>query len=83
MAPDAPTSNASVDLYTVNMQKGYKRMYLYYARLETVTAVVLKSYIFWDTTPRSLLKIDRRFGKSPLHLQGPRKRQGRSQHDAG
>lgn len=25
MTPDIPTSDASVDLYTVNMQKGYKR----------------------------------------------------------
>jgi hypothetical protein len=34
---------------------------LYFAGIEILTAVVTKSYIFWDITPSSLLKIYGRF----------------------
>jgi hypothetical protein len=34
------------------------------AGFEVLTAVVIKSYIFWDITPCSLLKINRRFGRT-------------------
>jgi hypothetical protein len=38
---------------------------------EVVTVVVMKSIIFWDITPCSLLKVNRRFGGTYcLHLQG-------------
>jgi hypothetical protein len=38
---------------------------------EVLTAVVIKSTIFWDITPRSLLSVNRRFGGTyRLHLQG-------------
>jgi hypothetical protein len=36
---------------------------------EVLTAVVMKRTIFWDTTPYSPLKVNRRFGKEYLHLQ--------------
>jgi hypothetical protein len=38
---------------------------------EVFTAVVMKSIIFWDMTPCSLLSCTRRFGGTyRLHLQG-------------
>jgi hypothetical protein len=37
-------------------------MKLYYVRTDIQTAVVMKSSIFWDLTPCSLLKANRRFG---------------------
>jgi hypothetical protein len=40
---------------------------------EVLTSVVMKSFIFWDITPCSLLKVNRRFGGTcHLHLQGLR-----------
>jgi hypothetical protein len=43
-------------------------------RFEVLTAVVMKSIIFWDIATCSLLKVNRRFGGTyPLHLQGRRK----------
>jgi hypothetical protein len=40
---------------------------------EVFTAVVMKSIIFWDVTPCSLLSCNRRFGRIyRLHLQGRR-----------
>jgi hypothetical protein len=40
---------------------------------EVLTAVVMKSTIFWDMTLCSPLKINRRFGRTyRLHLQGRR-----------
>jgi hypothetical protein len=51
---------------------------------EVLTAVAMKSYIFWDITPSSPLKVNRRLGgKSGLHLQGRRVGQARNQHKAG
>jgi hypothetical protein len=35
-----------------------------YVGFEVLTAVVMKSSIFWDTTPRSPLKVNRRFGET-------------------
>jgi hypothetical protein len=38
---------------------------------DVLTAVVMKSTIFWDITPCSLLSVNRRFGGTySLHLQG-------------
>jgi hypothetical protein len=43
----------------------------------------MKSFIFWDTTPCSMLKVNRRFrGTSRLHFQGRRISQVRSQSQA-
>jgi hypothetical protein len=48
--------------------------------LEVLTAVVMKSTIFWDITPRSLLKVNRRFGGTyRLHLHGWRISRARNQ----
>jgi hypothetical protein len=42
--------------------------------------LVIKSYIFWDVTPRSLLKVSRHFGRTYcLHLQDRRISRARSQ----
>jgi hypothetical protein len=42
-------------------------------RFEILTAVVIKSSIFWDISSCSLLKVNRRFGGTcRLHLQGRR-----------
>jgi hypothetical protein len=50
---------------------------------EVLTAVVMKSYIFWDTTPCSLLKVHRRFGRTcSLHLQGRRISRARNQRES-
>jgi hypothetical protein len=41
---------------------------------EVFTAVIMKTIIFWDVTPCSLLRCNRRFGGTyRLHLQGRRK----------
>jgi hypothetical protein len=42
-----------------------------YVQFEVFTAVVMKSSTFWDITPYSPLKVNRRFGRIyRLHLQG-------------
>jgi hypothetical protein len=52
-----------------------------FVRFEVLTAVVMKSTIFWDITPCSPLKVNRRFGGMyRLHLQGRRISRGRNQH---
>jgi hypothetical protein len=44
----------------------------------------MKISIFWDITPCSPLKVNRRFGGTyRLHLQGPRISQARNQREAG
>jgi hypothetical protein len=44
-----------------------------YVGFEVLTAVVMKSYIFWDITSCSPIKVNRRFGGTyRLHLQGRR-----------
>jgi hypothetical protein len=40
------------------------KVILHFVRFETFTAVVMKSSIFWDRKPCSLLKVNRRFGKT-------------------
>jgi hypothetical protein len=50
---------------------------------EVITAVVLKSTIFWDRTPCSPLKVNQQFGGTyHLHLQGREVSQGRNQREA-
>jgi hypothetical protein len=42
-----------------------------HVRFEVLTTVVMKSTIFWDITPCSLLSVNRRFGRTyRLYLQG-------------
>jgi hypothetical protein len=38
---------------------------LWFVGSEVLTAVVMKSIIFWDITPCSQLKVNRRFGAFP------------------
>jgi hypothetical protein len=46
---------------------------LAYVGFEVLTAVVMKSFFFWDKTPCSLLKANRRLrGTGLLHPQGQR-----------
>jgi hypothetical protein len=50
---------------------------------EVATAVVMKSTIFWDIPPSSLLKVNRRFGGTyRLHLQGQRTSLARNQRES-
>jgi hypothetical protein len=45
--------------------------------------VVMKSTIFWDITPCSLLKVNRRFGATyRFHLQGRRISRARNQRES-
>jgi hypothetical protein len=54
------------------------------AGFEVLTAVVMKSIIFWDITRCSPLEVSRRFGGTcRLHLQGRRISQARNQREAG
>jgi hypothetical protein len=49
---------------------------------EVLTAVVMKISIVWDTKPRSMLKVSRRFGGTRrLHPKGRRIRDGRNQRE--
>jgi hypothetical protein len=53
----------------------FAKEYEYVLGFEVLTAVVIKSSIFWDITPCSLLKVNRRFGGIyRLHLQDRRLR---------
>jgi hypothetical protein len=50
---------------------------------EVLTAVVMKSNIFWDITPCSLLKVNRRFGGTHhLHLQGQKMNRAKYQRES-
>jgi hypothetical protein len=54
-----------------------------YVGFKVLTAVVMKSTIFWDITPCSPLKIDWRFGGIyRLHLQGRRIIRARNQRES-
>jgi hypothetical protein len=57
-------------------------MFAINVEFEVLTAVVMRSSIFWDITPRSPLKVNRRFGGTCLHLQGRRIRQARNQPES-
>jgi hypothetical protein len=48
----------------------YMRIKFFLVRFEVITAVVMKSTIFWDITPYSPLKVNRRFGGT-CRLQPP------------
>jgi hypothetical protein len=55
-----------------------------YVGFEILTAVFMNSSISWDTTPRSPLKVNRRFGGTcRLHLQRRRISQARNQRESG
>jgi hypothetical protein len=51
---------------------------------QVLTAVVMKSTIFWNIILRSLLKVNRHFrGNCRLYLQGPRISQARNHRKSG
>jgi hypothetical protein len=58
--------------------------YCTFVGFEIVTAVVMKSTIFWDKTPCSRLKFNRLHGggKYRLHLQGQRISRARNQRES-
>jgi hypothetical protein len=56
---------------------------IFYVGFEVLAEVVIKSTIFWDITPCSPLKVNRRFGEIyHLHLQGRIISRVRSQRDS-
>jgi hypothetical protein len=53
------------------------------AGFEVLTSVFMKISDFWEVTGRSLLNVNRYFGRPyRVHLQGRRKIQARNQHEA-
>jgi hypothetical protein len=69
-------TEGSIRATRVHIQSpGVKKYKNYYLGFEVFTAVVMKSMIFWDVTPCSLLRCNRRFGgTSTLQHQGRRKK---------
>jgi hypothetical protein len=56
---------------------------LLYLGFAVLTAVVMKSTIFWNITPCSPLRVNRRFGGTHrLHLQGRKISQARNQRES-
>jgi hypothetical protein len=54
-----------------------------YAGFEVLTPMVVKSYFFWDITPCSPLKVNRRFGGIyRLYLQERRISRGRNERES-
>jgi hypothetical protein len=52
--------------------------------VQVLTALVMRSYVFWDITPCSPLKVIRRFGGiCSLHLKGRRISRERNQRENG
>jgi hypothetical protein len=52
-------------------------------RINTANCSLQKSYTFWDITPRSPMKVNRRFGGTcRLHLNGRRISQARNKREA-
>jgi hypothetical protein len=59
---------------------GIKKKLINNVGIEVLTAVVMKSAVFWDITPCSPLKVDQRFGGTyHLHLLGLRISRARNQ----
>jgi hypothetical protein len=57
---------------------------LQYVGFADVGTVTMNSSLFWDMTPCSPVKVNRRFGRTyRLHLEGRRVSQARNQHVAG
>jgi hypothetical protein len=67
-----PWSDGKFSKIYNNMRINLKVMFLY-VRFEAVTAVTMKSVIFWDVTPYSLVEAYRHFrGKYCIHIQDKR-----------
>jgi hypothetical protein len=57
----------------------FKEIKFFYVGSEVLTAVVIRSSIFWDIRPYSPLKVNRRFGGTcRLHFQGRKISQARN-----
>jgi hypothetical protein len=57
---------------------------LTYVGFEVLTAVFMKSFVFWDLMTYNPLKVNQHFGRTCLfHRQGPRITQARNEHEAG
>jgi hypothetical protein len=57
---------------------------LFYVGFEVLKVVVMKSFIFWDITPCSLLKMNRYFrGTCPFYIQGHTMNPARNQCEEG
>jgi hypothetical protein len=55
-----------------------------FAGFEVLKTVVMESSIFWNITPCSPLKVNRKLGGTcRLHLQGRKTSQARNQREAG
>jgi hypothetical protein len=62
-----------------DLRKGKTKRSNQHVGFMVLTDVVMKSFVFWDITPRSPLKVYRGFGGiCRLHLQGRRIRQARN-----
>jgi hypothetical protein len=73
----------SISLTSILSLSSHLRLGLNYVRLEVLTAVIMKSRIFWDTMPCSPLKASTRFaGAYHFHLQG-RISRARNQRESG
>jgi hypothetical protein len=65
----------NVSSYLPNYTASYPRRHyiLIYVGFEVLTAVIKNSFLFWDITPYSPLKVNRRFGRTCwLRLHGRR-----------
>jgi hypothetical protein len=59
------------------------KTYHIYVRFEVLTAVVMKSVVFWDTTPYSPFTVGRSFGGTyRLHFQGRRMSQATNERES-
>jgi hypothetical protein len=70
-------------IHTGLLTGGIPETTILYVGSEVLTAVVMKSAIFWDITPCSPLKVSRRFGRTyRLHFQGQRISRARNQRES-
>jgi hypothetical protein len=60
-----------------------KKLRTYYVGFKVPMAVVTKNSVFWDVMACSLLKANRHFRGTCLHLQGKQINQARNQCEAG
>jgi hypothetical protein len=76
--PDDGRSPKTKQLSVTHVQRGWNRVN------KSKTESRMNSYIFWDITPCSSLKVGQTFGGiCSLHLQGRSINRARNQHEAG
>jgi hypothetical protein len=77
--------NRSIEAYSFikKIYSACQHLTTRFVEFEVITAVVMKSTIFWDITPCSLLKVNRRFGGTyRLYIQGRRISRARNQRES-